>query len=508
MKRRDLLKDGLAAGVSGILGGCATAQAAGGAFPGTRRPRNLIFLAYDGTGYEDAAAAGYFSRRILNRPLVYERLLSQGRTGSMQTHSLTSVVTDSAAGSSAWSTGRKVVNYFVSMIPDGTPLATIHQLARDRGMRTGLVTTTRITHATPAAFAVSIRNRDLEDEIAALYLENRIDVLLGGGAGHFDPAAREDRRDLFGDFRREGYDVVRTAEELERSNGSRILGAFTPGTEHMPYEIDRRFQGHPAPSLPAMTRKALDVLSGSDQPFILQVEVGRTDHANHYTDPGGLIWDWMAADETLQLILDFVDRDGETLLVVGSDHDTGGSVVYGFGPYYLRSTQAFETLNGVRASHEWLMNHGLSRQPTAEEVMAAVPRYLGYTVTELQAEQLARVIGTRPLPREARHAHPNWHTNHPDNSVGWILSQSRPGVPDRPNIAFATGQHTAGMVPVALYGPMVPQGSLGVIDNTALFGVMTEALGIRHENPTMGEEEAVRRIASMPLPRSAELHHG
>lgn len=509
MRRREFFKGGLmatAAAALGSLAGCLPGGRGVAAAPpdlsgsmnlaGGRRFRNVIFFVYDGTGYEDAAAAGHFSRRILDRPLLFERMMTEGRAGSMQTQSLTSIVTDSSAAGTTWSTGRKIVNSAVAMYPDGTPLRTILQEAKDRGLGTGLVTTTRITHATPASWAANIRHRDLENEIAEQYLALRPDVLLGGGQGPFDPAHREDRRDLFEEFRQAGHEVLKTAEELERSNASRVLGTFTPGMEHMPFEADRRFQGHPAPSLSTMARKAVQLLSGSERGFVLQVEAGRIDLANHYNDPGGMIWDWMAADEALQVLKDFTDRDGETLLIVAPDHDTGGSVVYGFGPWYLRSTQAFETLGRRHASHEWLVR-SLSPEPSEEEVRDAVRRLLGVSLAEPQASELAKVLSTRPLTPELRRGHRNAHATQPDNTWYYLLSISPDGTADRPNIAYATGQHTAGLVPVILYGDMIEPGNMGVIDNTELFRVMTEGLGIQYQNPLMTEEEA-RQVAVVP----------
>lgn len=516
MKRRDLLKTallgGAAAMTTGLTGCISAANAAGtgpaparggGTEPWSGKARNIIFLAYDGTGYENAAAAGYFSRRILQRPLLFERLHSEGYAGSAMTHSLTSVVTDSAAASSTWATGRKVVNPALSMYPDGTPLTTILELAKQSGRRTGLVTSTRITHATPAAWASKALHRDHEESVAQQYLDLKVDILLGGGRKPFD--GRADGRDLFAEFRQRGYDVVGTGDQLAHSNGSRILGVFTPGMDHMPYEVDRRFQQDPAPSLAELTKKALEVLGGSDQGFVLQVEAGRIDHANHYSDPGALIWDWMAADDALQVIMEFVDENPDTLLLSASDHETGGSVVYGFGPWYLRSTQAFESLRNCRASHEWLVRYGLSRQPSASEVQDAVTRYLGIPINAEQSAELAALVGTRPLPREKWLGHPNAHTNQPDNSLGYLLSISPDWSPDRPNIIFATGNHTAGLVPAVLYGAMVPRGNLGIIDNTDLFRIMLDALGIEFENQMMTEEEALQ-IALDPAPEHEGMH--
>lgn len=516
MKRRDWLKSAIVTGTAGVAYGCGVRPdtpvpgarpSDNGGPPATGRFRNIIFLAYDGTGYEDAAAAGHFSRRILDRPLLFGRLLGAGMAGTMRTHSLTSVVTDSAAATSAWATGRKVVNGALSQYPDGTRLTTILELAKERGLATGLVTSTRMTHATPAGWATQVGFRNEETEIALQYLEGaRPDVLLGGGAGPFEAGSREDGRDLHAEFAALGYDVLRTADDLARSNASRLLGTFTPDMQHLPYEVDRRFQNHPAPSLAALTRKALEVLGDAERGFVLQVEAGRIDHANHANDPGGMIWDWIAAEEALQVMVDFVDARDDTVLIAVPDHDTGGGVVYGFGPWYLRSTEAFETLARRRASHEWLIR-ALGQDPTAEAVREAVERYLGVPISPFTAAAIREGLNADELTPELRRGHWNAHATQPENTIAHLLSVSRDWTPDRPNIAFATGAHTAGLVPAALYGPMVPVGNLGVIDNTEFFRIMTAGLGIAFENPVMTEEEAVEIGAAVPGEPAVEHAH-
>lgn len=493
MERRDLLKLGAVAGVASALGlrpgGELSARVAGGDVPGRGRVRNVIFLAYDGTGYEDFATAEFFSRRVVGRPLRFNDLLRGGRTGTMIPSSLTSWVTDSAAATTAWSTGRKVVNGALSMYPDGRELATIFDLARDRGLATGLVTSARITHATPGGWGAKVAHRDNEAEIAEQYLTGRVDVLLGGGRGPFFPASRLDGRDLPAEYRAAGYDVVTTAEELERASASRILGIFTPGLQHLPYEVDRLFQGHPAPSLAHLTQAALDRLDGAENGFILQVEAGRIDHANHNNDPGALIRDWMAADETLEVLLEFVDGRDDTLLLFACDHDTGGGVAYGWGSGYRNSNPGLMALAEPRASYEWLLREILPRNPDPGEVQAAVREHLRIPLDDTQSEQISAIL-SGANPRTMRWGHRNAHGGAPNDQMAQVLSQSPTGRPDRPSISFATANHTAGFVPCVIYGAGTPPGNLGVVDNTELFDVMTSALGITHQNPIMTEEEA------------------
>jgi hypothetical protein len=216
MDRRELLKGGALASAgfaatSLVPSPLRAALAEPGVVP---RANRIIFFAYDGLTWEDLGTARYYAMGHMDRTLEVERLMGTGSSGAMLVHSLTSVVTDSSAASSAWCTGRKIVNQAVSQYPDGTPLTTILQLAKDRGLGTGLVTSTRITHATPACWWAHVAHREMEDEIAEQYLGSGIDVLLGGGEEHFLPGDRADGRDLFQPFAEQGYQVLRRPDEV------------------------------------------------------------------------------------------------------------------------------------------------------------------------------------------------------------------------------------------------------------------------------------------------------
>jgi alkaline phosphatase len=490
MKRRDLLKLGAAVSAGAATGLVPSALHRAEAAPGRNlRARSIIFFAYDGTGYEDIATADFFARSLGRRSLQVHRLMSEGLSGSARPESLLSVVTDSAAATTAWATGRRNVNRELAQFPDGTPLTTILELARDRGMATGLATSARITHATPAGWAVHHPDRNAEEEIAVQLLAADVDVLLGGGRAAFEAEGRSDGRDLFAEFEAQGYSVLRTPEDLAGSNGSRLLGVFTDGEDHLPYEVDRRFQEVPAPSLADVAGKALEVLDGAENGFVLQIEAGRIDHANHQNDPGGMIWDWMAAEEALTLAMEYVDRNPDTLLVAMPDHDCGGGTTYGIGPWYLNSTESLETLHRRRASHEWLLRNVLAEETDPRAVADAVREFLGVPLAQPRAEAVIELL-TGEDPENWPWGHPNAHGSQA-TAFGHLVSitDERAAV-DRPNINFSTGAHTGGLVPVVLYGAGAAQGNLGVIDNYELFGVMTDALGIRFENPEMDAETA------------------
>jgi alkaline phosphatase len=495
MDRRTWLKLGAMAGAAAATHAALPHRlGASAALPvgaGPRSPvRNIIFLAYDGTGYEDFATADFAAREILGQTLHYRRLLSAGASGVMMPSSLTSWVTDSAAASTAWSTGRKVVNGALAIYPDGRELTTILELARARGKATGLVTTARSTHATPAGWVAKVASRDFEQEIALQYLASGTDVILGGGAAPYDPAVREDGRDLFQEFGAAGYEVVRTKEALAASTGSRLLGVFTPGTQHVAYEVDRRFGRDPSPSLAEMTRIALERLDGAAQGFVLQIEAGRPDHANHQNDAGALFWDWIAADEALGEVLKFVEGRDDTLLIHAPDHDTGGGVTFGWGSQYSRSDPSLLTLANRKASHEFLIREVFSQTPSAAEVEAVCAEYLGIPVEAPVSAELAAILsGDRS---GIRWGHQNAVSGDTLIQFSQRLSHSPRNQADRPAISYATSNHTAGFVPVVLYGAGAEPGNLGMVDNTELFNVMTAALGEDFQNPEMTAEEARR----------------
>jgi len=497
VKRRDFVRAGWMAGMGGVLAGPGRLVAAGGLRPGGASlsplgsARNVILFAYDGFGFEDLGSARYFAERHLQgRRLALEGLLGRGASGFSATHSLSSVVTDSAAASTAWATGRKAVNGHLSILPDGRPLTTIFDLARAVGRATGMVTNTRLTHATPAAWVARIHDRDLEDEIALQYLDFEADVMLGGGSRHFDPARREDGLDLFQAFADRGYEVLRTPADAETIRGRRLFGAFTP--DHLPFEIDRR-NGHVAsPSLAGLTAAALRALADHGGGFVLQVEAGRVDHANHQNDPAALVWDVVAADDALDVVLDFVDRTPDTALIVVSDHSTGLGGVFGLGPSYRRSDEAFATLALRNASQEYLLRH-LGDAPSPAQVREALASFMGIRLREEEAARAAAVIAG-----ELRVAHPIAHGSSQSNSLHVLLtSEGRPG-DERVNFAYGTGNHSAGPVPLVLYGAQVEPRPLGMVDNTELFHWMAGALGSDFRNPEPDPETGL----SLSVPAS------
>lgn len=288
---------------------------------------NLILFIGDGTGLAQMAAARLAAVGPEGR-LAVDQL---EQIGLVTTHSASGLTTDSAAGATAFATGHKTYNGGLAVDSTGHPLKTVLEYARDAGLGTGLVTTTSITHATPAAFAAHQAKRSAEAEIAAQLLVTRPHVMLGGGRAFWIPqkeegSKRQDDLDLLEEARRLGYQVVETPLQLRQLAPGRpqyVLGLFAAG--HLTYAYDLTDDSEP--SLAEMTGFAIEVLKQFEKGFFLMVEGGRVDHACHAHDATRAIWEALALDQAIARGLEFARQDRRTLILFVADHETGGMSV-------------------------------------------------------------------------------------------------------------------------------------------------------------------------------------
>jgi len=315
-------------------------------------PRHIIHLVVDGASSGTITCADHFSQLKRGRSLTWLQLYNDPAiaSGVMDMRSLNSLVTDSSAASSSWGSGTRIINGMVNQSGDGTPLTTLYELFAQKGWKRGLVTTTEITHATPAGFAASVHDRDKATIIATQYLNREVDVLLGGGRKYFDPEYRLDGRDLRAEFRSAGYTVMESAAEVESAPvDKRWLGTFS--RNHLPFDIDRPHdpKASAIPSLAAMTRAALRKLEREPH-FILQVEGGRIDHAAHNCDAVTALHEMLSFDEALEECLTFQKRHPDTLLIITTDHGNGNMALNGTGDGYGQSLWSFQNITKVKAS--------------------------------------------------------------------------------------------------------------------------------------------------------------
>ncbi len=439
--------------------------------------------------------------------------------GYMSTESLSSIVTDSAPASVAWSTGTKTFNRVLASLPDGRPLKTIMELLKEQGYACGLATTTRVTHATPAAWVSHQLQRDNEDAIAMDYLKFKPDVLLGGGSRFFDPSRRKDGNDLFKAFSEGGYDVVRERVNLlsteTLSSSKPLLGLF--GSSHMSYYLDRLNQPElekRQPTLPEMTRIALQKLSRNPKGFILQVEAGRIDHANHSSDAWAAILDTYELDLTLAVIDEYLKVNPKTLVIVTSDHGNSGWGINGTGPEYNDSTEALKKYQPIKASFEVIKARVKKENPLAE-IKDIFEHFTTFRITDEEASMIQSAMQPDYKPFHGD------YVIQPDAVMGMILAHSTypkmkgvslggPTLVRRGNVGFTSTNHTGEDQILLSYGYKAKQ--LGLhrhVDNTYLFSAMCEFFGIKYKNPTMTEEEAKPFIKTASLEewrKHMELH--
>ncbi|WP_404836156.1 alkaline phosphatase [Aeromonas media] len=330
------------------LGGLSQAQASDA--------KNVILFIGDGMGPS-----------VLTATRLYKvgeegdlEMMKLPRSARVKTFSHDAQTTDSAPSMAAYTTGVKMNNEVIAMSSDtqavapakdingnkginnctgdnGTPVPTILELAKAAGKSVGAVTTTELTHATPAATYSHICHRDAAYAIAEqavpggagfnAALGDGVDVLMGGGANHWTPysasnkGGRADGRDLTAELSAQGYQYVTTQSDLAKIESGKVLGLFS-AKSHLDYELDRIAKGaaNTQPSLSEMTAKAIDLLSQNSQGYFLMVEGGRIDHALHATNAKRSLTDAVALDEAVKTALGKVDLS-DTLIVVTADHD-------------------------------------------------------------------------------------------------------------------------------------------------------------------------------------------
>jgi alkaline phosphatase len=408
--------------------------------------RNVILMIGDGMGPSHFGAAWLYSNRVLGKELRMVEVMKSGRTAYVVNDSGNAIVTESAAAATQIACGVKVPARVVGMGPDGkTPCQTILELAKGKGMGAGLVTTSGITDATPAAFAAHVEHRSDEASVASQEVRAGVDVLLGGGKRFFLPeragGKRKDGRDLLERARRAGYAVVGTAGDLQRAAGPKVLGLFNMG--NMAYEIDRAKTAEP--SLAAMTAKTLEVLAKNRRGFFAMIEGGRIDHAAHRNDAAATIRDTLAFDGAVGVALDFQRKNPDTLLIVTADHETGGMALVGRGKADL-GMDLF-AIQKVQTSLERILE-ALGKNPTPAKVREVVKTHTAIQITEEEAKRVA---------------------NDTLHTLAFVL-QSYLGV------GWASQGHTASPLFAFGSGPG-SEDLVGFRHNTELFRIMKTALG-------------------------------
>lgn len=279
--------------------------------------------------------------------------------GTAHTYSSDSLVTDSAAGATAYASGVKTYNGALGVIgvnndaSEVLPVGTIFEAAKQqKGMIVGTVVTSRITHATPAAFTAHIADRNLEDDIAEQQASADVDFMLGGGRRHFN--SRGDGQDLLQKLRDDGFEVGTTRADFDafanRETGFPYWGLWADS--HLEYQID-----NPASDQPNLVEQVdatlahLEGLADSGPGFLMMIEGSRIDHAGHDNDIATHAIEVAIYDDVVARVLEFQRAHPNTLVISVADHETGGISLGRDGDYwYYPETLLTQTVSAQRAA--------------------------------------------------------------------------------------------------------------------------------------------------------------
>lgn len=309
--------------------------------------KNIILFIGDGMG----TAQVYGAMTISPTPLALE---SFPYTGFSKTWSANNYITDSGAGATAIACGVKTKNGMIGMDPDSITVASITEIVHGKGLATGIISTCQITHATPAAFVAHNIKRANFEEIASDFLNGTVDVFIGGGEDYF--RNRKDGRDLAVNLKDMGYDVVYNIDDMKSSASAKLAGLLAK--KDMPQALKGR-KG----MLPEMTRKAIETLSRDKDGFFLMVEGSMIDWGASAKDLDYTLAEVIDLDDAVRVAREFADKNGETLIVVTADHETGGMYLSGGNVAQKKVTAGFNEKGG----HSGIMVPIFSYGPGAEK---------------------------------------------------------------------------------------------------------------------------------------------
>lgn len=426
--------------------------------------KNIIFLISDGMSSGTLAMANLYSQNILGKNGTWINLYNQNKVSRalMDTASASSIVTDSAAASSAFGGGFRVKNGVLNIGANGEKHVPIWQKFKQKGKKTGCVTTVTITHATPAGFCVNSDSRNAENDIAEMYANIGFDVMMGGGDEFFNPQKREDKKDIYSLYQQNGYQILKNYSDLKNiEKGKKILGVFSSGA--LPYTIDREniSELKKIPTLAEMTTSAIDQMKDHKEGFVLQIEGGKVDWAAHGNDISALIHDQIAFEDALKVVMDFAEKDQETLVIITTDHGNANPGTI----YNSDATKQFNSISNYKYTNEYILNF-IKPDFNLQKIKDWIYEANLIRLTDDEAKLLfnfyaglekqeSGLYNYKKLPFRAYSEIQKKH-----NSVGWISMD-----------------HSGDYVELAMYGPgselLKP-----FVKNTDLHNIMLAATGV------------------------------
>jgi alkaline phosphatase len=441
-----------------------------------KAPKYVFYFIGDGLGATQRTVAEYYMQEKNNDPAYKLTMNTFPVWGVNTTYSADTLVTDSAAAGTALAAGYKTNNGMISQLPNGINVKTLVEEAEAKGMATGLATTTRLTHATPAAFASHNESRNNENEIAEDYLDSGVDYLVGGGYRHFVPktgtlkSKRTDDRNLVSEFRTVGYKTFVSEASTDffknyiPQSKEKVLGLFT--YTHLPYEVDRINENINVPSLAELTKKGIEVLSKYDNGFFFMIEGGRIDHAAHANDVAGVVNDVLAFDAAIKEAVKFYNNHpNETLIVVVGDHETGGMGL-GFGKnYFLKLDTIFDNKVSVDDTLQGIYKGD----------RAAFYAYIAenYGLNDLTADEKAQIEKAMDIVDNSDKTAATEYGGYDPVAIAVTHIES-----ERANLFWTTYAHSGTAIPMSAMGVSAEQFS-GYKDNTEIAKTMADVMGFK-----------------------------
>ncbi|TYS17855.1 alkaline phosphatase [Rossellomorea vietnamensis] len=425
--------------------------------------KKVIFMVMDGTNSDVVTLARWYK----GSPLHLDSIL----TGGVRTYSAQSAITDSAAGGTAMATGFKTNADYIGMIPDGEsskPAVNLLEAARIKGYGTGIVSTSPVQHATPAAFSAHVKNRDEFSDIAEQQVYQGMDVVLGGGLAWLHSgedkrranddgmlktkeSARKDKENLLEIIEEKDYQILETKADLDERSSGRLWGSFAD--EDMAYDFDRAALLPEQPSLGEMTSTAIERLDRSGNGFFLFVEGSKIDWAAHKNDPVGMISEVLAFDEAVGEAVEFAKRDGHTMVIAVTDHGNSGLTI-GNGStdkdYFDQPVkQIIEPLKKARLTVKGASSQLEKDRSNLKEVLAS------YGLEDHTEDEFCRVEKAGSVTEQ-------------ESEMAAMLSK-------RASLGFTTHGHTGEDVFLYAYGPEKP---VGLHENSDLATSISDFLGL------------------------------
>ncbi|WP_282174368.1 alkaline phosphatase [Vibrio diabolicus] len=474
--------------------------------------KNVILMIGDGMGPQQVGLLETYAKHAPNS--IYQgettalyKLAQEGVIGSSLTNPEDAIVVDSACSATMLATGIPTASEVIGIDSQGNHIETILEKAKSKGKATGLVSDTRMTHATPAAFAAHQPHRSLENSIAADMLETGVDVMMSGGLRHWIPKStndkgetyeqlekltegnvylkskRKDERNLLTEAQDRGYNLAFSRDMLTQAKGDKLLGlfAYSGMNDGIAYSQSKNDPKRTQPSLKEMTTKAIDILSKDKDGFFLMVEGGQIDWAGHSNDAGTMLHEMIKFDEAVDSVYEWAKGRDDTLIIVTADHETGS---FGFsyssanlpkpqkrdGEAFKNQDYApnfnfgqFEILDGLynqKKSYYGMISEFQAldkKAQTPEKFAEIVNANSDFSITPEQAE---RVLASKPNPyRLAGHKYlseenvptiNDFDAFFPYNDRGNLLAREHA---TKQNTVWGTGTHTHTPVNVFAWGP-------------------------------------------------------